>query len=384
MTVLNSKPAFNLREALTSLKRKIGLKGAELMAAKTVDDVYNIIGTNRNKIINGAMVIDQRNAGASVTVNTDPIYTIDRFFGYIGGGLGSYTAQQSTTAPSNFKNSLLITAGAGASITSGVYAGIAQKIEGLNIVDFGFGTSSAKSVSISFWIRCSLTGTFGGYVRNGDTADRSYIFAFTINSANTWEYKTVVIPGDTTGTWATNTSAGLQVGFDLGVGTNYSADAGSWVSGNRFGLTGGVKLLATTGATMYITGLQVEVGTQATPFERRAYSTEFQLCTRYYWKNSASGVYSQLGFFGTAGSTTAVIGYPILPSVMRATPTLNSSNTRLADGASGLTFSSVAVTFGGTLTPELTFTVSGATTYRPYYLQANNNASAWFDYSAEL
>ena len=335
----------------------------------------------KNRIINGAMVIDQRNAGASVTP-ADAAYTLDRCR-FSTSQASKFTVQQSTTAPAGFKNSMLITVASAVSPSAGDAFGIFQPIEGFNFADMAFGSASAQTISISFWARSSLTGTFSGMLFNS-AANRVYCFTYTINSANTFEYKTVTVTGDTTGTWLTDNGVGLSLYFDLGSGSNAAGTAGVWSSSVVRRTSGSVQLVATAGATLYITGVQLEKGSTATSFDYRPYGTELALCQRYYWRNSAVGNYSPLGFFGTAGVTTGVLGYPALPVVMRTTPTVNSSNARLADGNAGLSFSSITVTFGGVLTPELTFNVTGANQYRPYYLQANNNASAWIDFSAEL
>lgn len=237
--------------------------------------------TSRNKIINGAMVIDQRNSGSSVT-STNDSYTVDRWAAGYGSPVNAFTIQQSSTVPAGFKNSMLITAGTGASASSAGYAYLRQPIEGFNTADLSWGTASASPITISFWVRSSLTGSFGIVVRNS-AADRAYGATFTIYAANTFEYKTITISGDTSGTWLTSNGIGLHLFFDLGVGSNYNVTAGSWQSfSNAIGVTGTTKLTATTGATLYITGVQLEKGTSATPFEYRNHQQELAMCQRYY------------------------------------------------------------------------------------------------------
>ncbi len=286
----------------------------------------------KNRIINGAMVIDQRSNGASVTINTSPIYTIDRWYCGKSGTGNNFTAQRSTTAPTGFTNSLLITAGTGVTPASGNFMFLSQAIEGFNFADLNWGATAASAgqtaatVTLSFWVRSSLTGTFGVGLRNG-AADRSYIASYTINAANTWEQKTVTIAGDTSGTWATDNTQACGVFFDLGNGSTFSSTAGSWSSANLLGgLTGGVKLTATTGATLNITGVQLEKGSTATSFDYRPYTTELLLCQRYYFKLLANSIYTAFGS-GVYDSTTTAACYIKYPVSMRSSPTITQSNT---------------------------------------------------------
>jgi hypothetical protein len=267
----------------------------------------------KNRIINGAMVIDQRNAGASVTITTGTTYGVDRFFGQ-GSVTSKFTAQQSTTAPAGFINSWLLTSSAATTPSSSDYYYFAQFIEGLNCTDLAWGTANAKAITISFWVRSSLTGTFSGAVLNS-ASDRSYAFTFTINSANTFEYKTVTIAGDTSGTWLTTNGIGLLVRFALGAGSSFLQSAGSWGTGNVVGATGTTQWISTSGATFYITGVQLEVGSTATSFDYRPYTTELQLCQRYLpaWRLDEDN--PEYGFSGQAGSATG--GLVILPFLVQ-------------------------------------------------------------------
>jgi hypothetical protein len=241
-------------------------------------------GTNqtfRNRIINGGMMIDQRNAGASVTSNASGVFSVDRWNTWEDSD-GTATVQQSTTAPAGFVNSLLWTTGtADASLGATQYCMLQHRIEGTNIADLAWGTANAATVTLSFWVRSSLTGTFGGALRNS-AGNRSYPFSYTISAANTFEYKTITIAGDTTGTWLTNNNAGINVEFGLGVGSTYSGTAGAWAGALYLSATGATSVIGTAGATFYITGVQLEKGTVATPFEQRLYGTELALCQRYY------------------------------------------------------------------------------------------------------
>jgi hypothetical protein len=237
----------------------------------------------KNRIINGGMRIDQRNAGAAIASPSDN-YTTDRFYSrQVGGGVAS--AQQSSTAPTGFTNSLLftVTTPDTSIVTTDRYY-VAQFIEGYNIADLAFGTASASSITLSFWVRSSLTGTFGGAIRNSP-ANRSYPFTYTINSANTFEQKTITIAGDTSGTWATTNALGMQVVFSIGMGPDYLATAGAWAGGDYLSATGATNVIATNGATFYITGVQLEKGSTATSFDVRPYGTELALCQRYFIKS---------------------------------------------------------------------------------------------------
>ena len=239
----------------------------------------------RNRIINGDMRIDQRNAGAA-TANTISGYTLDRWY-VLQTTTGKLIAQQnagSVTPPSGFTNYLGITSQSAYSIISSDVFEIFQAIEGYNFADLGFGSASAKAVTISFWVRSSLTGTFGGALKNSG-GSRSYPFSYTISSANTWEQKTITISGDTSGTWLTTNGIGAYVLFGLGVGSTESGTAGSWSGSNYSSATGATSVVGTNGATFYITGVQLEAGTVATPFERRSFGHELQLCERYYEKS---------------------------------------------------------------------------------------------------
>ena len=243
----------------------------------------------RNRIINGDMRIDARNAGASVSIPDDTTtYTVDRFAIYENTS-GALSAQQDSSAPTGFNNSLKITVTtADASIAANDRALFRQRIEGFNVADLGFGTANAKTVTLSFWVRSSLTGTFGGSLMNG-ASDRSYPFSYSISVADTWEQKSVTIAGDTTGTWLTTNGIGLQVNWSLAAGTDDAGTAGAWVGATKRGVTGQVQVISTLNATWYITGVQLEVGSVATPFERRPFGTELALCQRYYETNFPLG-----------------------------------------------------------------------------------------------
>jgi hypothetical protein len=229
------------------------------------------------------------------------------------------TAQQnagSVTPPAGFVNYLGITSSSAYSVLSSDIFGVFQYIEGYNVADLGWGSANAQPITLSFWVRSSLTGTFGGALRNS-AADRSYPFTYTISSANTWEYETITIPGDTSGTWLTTNGVGIRLQFGLGVGSTFSGTAGAWAAGNFISATGAVSVVGTSGATFYITGVQLEAGTTASPFEYRLYGTELMLCQRYYWQGLGVSSYN-----GTA-ATIALASSNFWGQQMRTTPTVS-------------------------------------------------------------
>jgi hypothetical protein len=238
----------------------------------------------KNRIINGAMVIDQRNAGASVSASSYG-YVLDRFgFSITGGGV--FNVQRSTTAPTGFINSqaLTVTTADSSIAASDTYQAF-HKIEGFNFADMGFGTANAQTFTLSFWVRSSVTGTYAvGF--NNNAFNRSYVATYTINSANTFEYKTITVTGDTSGTWLTDNSIGINISFDLGSGSNFNATAGSWGAGSLSRTSGSVNWIATNGATFYITGVQLEKGSTATSFDYRPYGQELLLAQRYFEKET--------------------------------------------------------------------------------------------------
>jgi len=276
------------------------------------------LGT-KNLIINGDMRIDQRNAGASLTVNTAAVvYSVDRLFTYGQASDGVFTVQQVTDAPSGFINSVKATVTtADASIGASQLYILSHKIEGNNIAHLDWGTANAKTVTLSFWVKSSLTGTFSGSLKNHD-GSRAYPFTYTISSANTWEKKTITITGDTTGTWLTTNATGITLSFTLGSGSSRLGTANTWNAANLDGATGTTEVIATNGATFYLTGLQLEVGENATPFENRPYDMELARCKRYYQLHGRGPV-------GIWNGATNIESHFIFSPEMRATPTFTVS-----------------------------------------------------------
>ena len=284
----------------------------------------------KNRIINGAMVIDQRNAGASVTGVVGSVYTLDRWKFYCSQA-SKLTVQQSSTTPAGFSNSLLTTSSSAYSITSTDEFDLYQLIEGFNTADLNWGTANAKTVTLSFQVYSSVTGTFGGVLRNS-AGNYSYPFTYTVSSANTWTSISITVAGPTSGTWigATN-GIGITVLFSMGAGSTLLGTAGSWSANAYAGATGQTNLVSTNGATFYITGVQLEVGSSATGFEYVNYQTSLSNCMRYYEKSwdagTAVGTATLIGLKYSSASaganTTGYLADGIIYQVpKRATPTV--------------------------------------------------------------
>ena len=295
--------------------------------ALTIDTSQNVtaVGTvamassfKRNRIINGNMVVDQRNAGASVatTAINSNIYTVDRWCCYVSVA-SKFTVQQNAgaiTPPTGFANYLGMTSTSAYSVAAGDNFSMRQLIEGFNVADLNWGTANAKTITLSFWAYSSLTGNFGGAICN-NAGSRSYPFSYSIPSANTWTYITITVTGDTggAGTWLTTNGVGIYVLMSMGTGTTYSGTAGAWAGTFYNSATGAVSVVGTSGATFYITGVQLEVGTKATPYEMQIYSDQLAQCQRYYQISTSN--------FRTYASAFAYFGISYITMPMRTTPT---------------------------------------------------------------
>jgi hypothetical protein len=338
--------------------------------------------TLKNRIINGSMVVDQRNAGASVTP-ANGAYTLDRWCAYEYPNASKFSVQQSSTAPTGFNSSLLVTSLSAYSIAAGDIYGIFQPIEGYNVADLGWGTANAKTITLSFWVRSSLTGTFGGALQN-NAGDRAYPFSYTISAANTWEQKTITVSGDTTGTWLTTNGSGIQVTFGLGTGSNRSATAGAWAAGNYGSSTGATSVVAVNGATWYLTGVQLEIGTSATPFERRLYNQELANCQRYFISLNSSATVNAQYAVGVGSGTTSSYMMAFLPVTMRSSPTTTYSSMQTNIGGSGTNISSIT----STAYPNnncISFTAVGGSYSLGQQVQLQGTStSAYLNFSAEL
>ena len=298
--------------------------------------VSNMAG--RNRIINGDMRIDQRNAGASVTPSGST-YTLDRWRVGVGVASGSMSFQQSTDAPSGFTNSIVCTVVTSATPAAGDLFYLQQNIEGYNVSDFGFGTASAKTITVSFWVKSSVTGDKSFSLING-ALDRAYCTIYTINSANTWEYKSITIPGDISGVWAKNQTNGLEAHWNFSIGSTFEATANNqWESGRKYATATTTDFISNAGATLYITGVQLEAGSVATPFEHRMYGQELALCQRYceVFRQNGSD-YTAIGS-GYTNGTYAFVTVPYMEKRSAPTVTWNSGTVRIitATTATGLT-----------------------------------------------
>jgi hypothetical protein len=340
---------------LVSVSNALPLTGGTVTGATTFNSTVSINGGSasgytgyKNRIINGAMVIDQRNNGASVATINGGVYTVDRYQA-AATQAAKYTVQRnagSVTPPIGFSNYVGITSTSAYSVLSTDSFYFQQSIEGYNWSDMDYGTASAATSTLSFWARSSLTGTFGGVVKgyDGVSVVRSYPFTYSIPTANTWTFITITIPGDTTASlaWSSTQSKtngyGFILLFSLGGGATFSGAAGSWSTNNWFSATGSTSVVGTSGATLYLTGIQIERGSNATSFEFRDYGRELQMCQRYYQHiNPTESQYTTAGRYG--GNT---IGFSIPTIVsLRAAPTVASAgNFTLAGNGITETFTS--------------------------------------------
>jgi hypothetical protein len=299
----------------------------------------------KNRLINSAMVIDQRNAGASVSLNG--AFPVDRFAIRLTTA-GKFTGQQnagSITPPVGFKNYLGATSSSAYSVVSSDWFAIQQVIEGYNIADLEWGTASAATVTLSFWVRSSLTGTFGGSISDGGTY--SYPFTYSIPTANTWTQISVTITGPTAGTWSSTNGVGCFVLFGLGAGATNSGTAGAWASAFYASATGATSVVGTDGATFYITGVQLEKGSTATSFDYRPYGTELALCQRYLPAIISSSAFEQISIGWCSGATggLAVIPYQVQPRIPPTGITVSSAANFGVVNSTGAGISTTAITF---------------------------------------
>jgi len=345
---------------------------------------YNSYYGFKNRIINGAMVVSQRNGTSSVTPSVNPTYTLDRWSLTYSQG-SKFSAQQNAgavTPPAGYINYLGLTVVSSVSIAAGDYFALQQPIEGLNVADLAWGTANAKTVTLSFWVYSSLgPGTFGGALSN-NAGNRSYPFSYTISAANTWQQITVTVAGDTSGTWLTTNGIGIYVRFGLGAGATFSGTAGAWAASNYFSATSAVSVVGTGSATFYVTGVQLETGAVTTAFDYRPYTTEFQLCQRYYELFGHGGA-------GKAGSgnVNAEMAFTF-QVIKRANPDIlfvgSASNQVLTECGTGTRFvSSIAGTSTGVngtyVNSQTTVNGSGGV-----IISFPNSVAPWLSASAEF
>lgn len=278
----------------------------------------------RNLIINSAMQVAQRGTSFSTTGS----FPVDRFSVGYGVTGGTFTVSQDTTSPNDFSNSIKYLVGTAASAGSSEQAFVGTTFEGYSTSHLNFGTSDAKAITLSFWVRSSVTGTYCvAFINNA--FDRSYIAEYSISSADTWEYKTITVGGDTSGTWvgAVNTRS-MLVRFDLGSGSSFNTTAGAWQSGSYRNTSSQANLVNNASATWYITGVQLEVGEEATPFEHRSYGDELHRCQRYYEEGLNQGT--------AAHSNTGYIVLRYVPRVeKRGEPTITMGSVAIENAAAG-------------------------------------------------
>ena len=341
----------------------------------------------RNRIINGSMVIDQRNAGASVTAGSGNIYSLDRWKMLYSVDNRFTVQQQQNPIGIPFSATAQITSSSAYSVGAGEIFAFQQAVEGFNIADLKWGTASAASITLGFWANSSLTGTFGGSVMNS-AANRSYPFTYVISAANTWEFKTVTIPGDTTGTWLTTNGVGLWLSFGLGGGSTFSGTAGAWTGSARYTATGATSVVGTSGATFYITGVQLEAGTVATPFERRDYGRELMMCQRYL----PAFLGGSNAFFGSALNSTQQYVSVNFPVQARVAPTglVVSSASHFTAGdyiASAGPCTSLVISIAGVHNASVIANVTSPTVLtqaRPGNMSANSSAAVLYFTGCEL
>jgi hypothetical protein len=304
-----------------------GTVNADLMTTSDGVSSSGLYGF-KNRIINGAMVIDQRNAGASVTP-TDGQFSVDRWKCRLSQS-SKYSFQQnagSVTPPVGFTNYLGFTSLSSFSPASGDFFNFNQPIEGFNLADLGWGTANAKTVTLSFQVYSSLTGLFGARLLNASN-NRYYIFTYTVSSANTWTTISVTIDGDTTGTWGTTNGIGISLAFDLGSGSTFdTASPNNWGTSDAIRTSSCVRVIATNTATFYITGVQLEKGSTATSFDYRPYGTELGLCQRYFISIGS-------GAIGANNSGGQLMASYAMPVDMRVVPSVSQSGTITVYGPS--------------------------------------------------
>jgi len=340
--------------------------------------------SNRNFIINGAAVLDQRNGGSSVTASTGT-YTLDRWRAYDNTD-GVFTVQQVSDSPDDFSYSIKVTATtADSSLAAAQQAKLQQRIEGYNVASLALGSSGAKSLTLSFYVKSSVTGTYGvGFINSAN--DRSFVTSYTINSANTWEYKTITLAGDTTGTWLTTNGIGLNVQWSLGMGSNFEGTSGSWQAGEKSDASGFTKLIGTLNATWQITGVQLEVGDSATPFEHRSYGDELARCQRYYYRKGGDpdGNYAPAAIAYITSAIQLSVAHPVQ---MRANPSVSvDGNIRAVDGQTSHISSGASITNISQKDTLAWYTGgghSGMTQYRMYIINGQTSAN-YMEVDAEL
>ena len=393
MTVRITKPKFNLREKLTELDKPTGIKGSELMRSDTAQEVRGLIGADRkNLAINGDMRITQRGTGA-FTVNSS--YGADRWRTMFGAG--GFNTQNVTDAPVGFNNSIKITQ---TSYGSASYKMIEQYIEGYNIRGLGYGTAEAKTATLSFFVKGSVAGIYGVTIQNAATGGSrvSYVSSYTINRPNVWEYKTVKIFPPTSYTWYNDNQRGIGIIFSLGSTGYATSTLNQWQVANLFDVTGAIDLGNFAGATLQLTGVQYEIGENATDFEHRPYTEELALCQRYF---SIYHPTTQEWIYFEASNNNHKWWQTYIPTGMRGEPTATPKGTCDTNNIAvvgGGTISDLAVQAidnggnSGTTHPgsmgrvsyRVTFSGSFGNAYEIRHTDGWGNGAGWVEYNSEL
>jgi len=347
MTVRITKPEFNLREKISELDKPTGLKGTELMRSDTTQDARDLVSAGRkNKIINGAMLIDQRHGGSSNSSSNG--FHTDRFRTQAAGmDQLNQSYQQVSDGPAGFPKSLKITTNTPESdiASSGEYLALYQKIEGQNLQDLAYGTASAKPVTVSFYVKSSITGTFCYTVYRNETTDRAINKTYTIDNVNIWERKSITLEGDETQAIGNDNADNWWNVWILGSSPGYySAPTSVWAnysSSNWAGFHEENGVITTNGATWQITGVQIEIGENATEFEHRSFAEELSLCQRYFWRldNASNAAGAQwlykIGHGGNDGYRRATVNHPV---PMRGSPSVTNISLTATGSASGVQF----------------------------------------------
>lgn len=320
MTVKVSKPAINVREELADLKKPTGIAGEAMLAAETPQEQFNLIGAGRRRLtINGDMRIAQR--GTSATgVTSNGYYATDRM-NFYKTNTGTYTISQSTDAPSGFTYShkVVSTTGDSSLGSTDLVSPLVYSIEGHDLQHLGYGTTDGKYITLSFWVKTNVTGTYSVSFYKTHSSPRVCAPLYTIKAANTWQYVSLTVPSDSVGI-ANGTGGGLYLYFNTTVGSTYNSQpTTAWAAYNSSNWAGGhtAYCFASNNDSWQITGVQLEVGKVATPFEHRSYGEELALCQRYTYVIGGSGV-TTLGGGSMYTSTAVNIDIP-LPVQMRDT-----------------------------------------------------------------
>ena len=342
--------------------------------------------SNKNIIINGSMIVDQRSNGSSADTTGASYISCDRF-GSAYAAASKFTMQQIASTLAGFEKALKITSSGTTSASNQHYL-MRYVIEGHDSARLALGTSSAKTFTLSFYVKGSIAGDYSVAFANGSD-NRVYATTYNIASADTWERKTITLTGDTSGTWATNNTEGMEIKWDLGSGSDHNVSAANqWLGEDKLKVSGTVNLVATNAATLEFTGVQLEVGSVATDFEHRSFGQELVLCQRYFLHyDSSDAIFARYGLgISTSGTTCPTrIEFPVQ---MRTVPTLTSAgNLQISSAAAGYAVTGLTIETN-TCTKNVGQVVatvsSGLTAHKPYYLESNNNNSSKVQFSAEL